>query len=146
MLTIKCNNCDAQFQCDRQSAGEQLKCPQCGAHLRVPFDAPDLDAIKKRAAPTSESAPPAILPPENDDLNERHTPLETKDVIQATVHDLYSQDKRHHAVVTAYLETLHRDLETLGSRLHTVTFQLFAVLIVVGVCTLLLLISIFTRV
>ncbi len=62
MLRIRCTNCESRFQCAPDMAGEQVECPQCGAHLRVPFESVDYDALKLKKTAQARDVTASVSP------------------------------------------------------------------------------------
>ncbi len=60
MLRIKCGNCDATIKVPQSKAGSKIACPKCDANMIVPFDTPNIDAIKQQAKERTNANEPAV--------------------------------------------------------------------------------------
>jgi len=78
-LKFTCSSCGQHIQCDQDYANERIPCPNCGAVVRVPVDAPIVTktAVNPTAvAPTTPAGGTPIVPTLEDNfLQEAGTPI-----------------------------------------------------------------------
>lgn len=141
MLVVRCNNCDSQLHYRAELAGEQVECLHCGAHLRVPFDTPDLEAIKQRSQ--TKVAPKDGLAPAEEPKRAEETQSTVHPVIQASTHDLYIQRQQQHLEIVSVLDKLRADLEPLSRQVRNISrLMLFATLLLAAIALGLVVMSI----
>lgn len=96
MLRVKCTNCDKTFKCPPEHAGERVTCPNCNAHFMVPFDSPDVDAIRERAEETRRAAEPPVF----------------AEMVPAKLDDLIDLHRQQHAELCERLDLAQHDLQS----------------------------------
>ncbi len=105
MLRVRCPNCDKTITCDQEFAGERISCPNCNAHVVVPFDTPDHDAIRERAEETKRAAEPK-------ETRRVAAPPAVAEKPPAKIEDLLDLQRQQHAELCRELAEVREQMRT----------------------------------